>query len=94
MMSKVNLKNSKPPPPHTRQLGLDYCKGICNRYKSPKPNHCKDPYETHSYCRKCGGVWMKKEDTIKGLYCPCCKIRVANRSRKRKAIGSKNKVYI
>jgi hypothetical protein len=91
-MSRVNLNNIKLPPQHGIQLGKSYCKGICNRYKSSKPNKC-DPYDTHSYCRKCGGIWMKKESAIKSR-CPCCNWQVANKSRKRKAIGSINKVYI
>jgi hypothetical protein len=93
-MSK--LKNSKPPPLHGH-LGKSYCKGVCIRYKSPKPNWGKDPYETHSYCRKCGGIWMKKESCIVGknnaLRCPCCNWLTANKSRKSKSIGSKKKVY-
>jgi ribosomal protein L37E len=91
-MSRVSLNNVKPPPLHGRQLGKSYCKGVCDRYKSSKPNWGKDPYETHSYCRKCGGVWMKKEDTIKSR-CPCCNWQVSNKSRKSKSIGSKKKVY-
>jgi ribosomal protein L37E len=87
-----------------RQIGGNsYCKGICNRYKSPKPTvnnfvksddsvWGKDPYETHSYCRVCGGIWMKKEDTIKSR-CPCCNFLTANKSRKSKSVGSKKKVY-
>lgn len=89
-MSKI--KNSKPPSKHAKQLGLTHCKGVCDRYKSPKPNWGKDPYETHSYCRRCGGVWMKKEDTIKSR-CPCCNWLTANKSRKSKSMGSNKKVY-
>jgi ribosomal protein L37E len=92
-MSKVNIINSRPPPQKCRQLGTVYCKGICDRYKSPKPNWGKDPYETHSYCRRCGGVWMKKEDTIKSR-CPCCNWQVANKSRKRTAMSNIKRKYV
>ena len=90
--------------PHSNQVGgRTYCKGICNRYKSPKPTvnnfvksddsvWGKDPYETHSYCRVCGGVWMKKESLIKSR-CPCCNFLTANKSRKSKSVGSRKKVY-
>jgi DNA-directed RNA polymerase subunit RPC12/RpoP len=81
--------------PHSLQVGgRTFCKGICERIKSPKPNWGKDPYETHSYCRKCGGVWMKKEDVSQGVRCPCCNFKVANKSRKSKALGVKKKAYI
>lgn len=92
-----------------RQVGgLSHCKGICDRYKSPKPTvnnfvksddsvWGKDPYETHSYCRKCDGVWMKKESCTVGkngaLRCPCCNWLTANKSRKSKSVGSRKKVY-
>jgi len=82
------------------KIGRSYCNGICHRFSTPKPktggkSKVKgDPYETHSYCRKCGGVWMPKAAIVKGIYCPCCHIRVANKSRSSKAKGNKKKVYL
>ena len=96
---KIYGKPQKPlknPP----KIQRTYCNGICHRFATPKPRTGSrtkttgDPYETHSYCRKCGGVWMPKEVTIKGIRCPCCNIRVANKSRSSKAKGNKKKVYL
>ena len=76
------------------------CNNICHRYATAKPrtggrNKTKgDPYETHSYCRKCGGVWMPKSVIVKGIRCPCCNQRVANKSRSSKARGNEKKVYL
>jgi hypothetical protein len=90
---KKPLKN----PP---KIGRNFCNNICHRYATAKPrtggrNKTKgDPYETHSYCRKCGGVWMPKSVIVKGIRCPCCNQRVANKSRSSKARGNEKKVYL
>jgi ribosomal protein L37E len=73
-------------------MSHNYCNELCHRIKSNKPI-AKDPYETHAYCRKCGGVWMNKSVLIKSR-CPCCHFLTANKSRKRNAIGSKLKIYM
>ena len=81
-------------------LLITYQEHICHRYSTAKPstggkNKTKgDPYETHSYCRKCGGVWMPKSVIVKGIRCPCCNQRVANKSRSSKARGNEKKVYL
>lgn len=96
---KIYGKPQKPlknPP----KMGRNFCNNICHRYSTAKPstggkNKTKgDPYETHSYCRKCGGVWMPKSVIVKGIRCPCCNQRVANKSRSSKARGNEKKVYL
>jgi ribosomal protein L37E len=85
------VKERNKPKTKKNYNGNTYCNGLCVRFKSSKPGG--DPYETHAYCRKCGGVWMEKK-ILKKSRCPCCNFLAANKSRKSNAIGSKKKVYI
>lgn len=81
------------------KIGRNYCNSICHRFSTPKPRTGSrsktegDPYETHSYCRKCGGIWLPKDVIVRGIYCPCCHIRVANKSRSSKAKAREKLVY-
>lgn len=79
----------------TAKSNTTHCKGICHRFKTPRPVGVKgkDPFETHRYCRKCT-EWFDKKNVYKLAYCPCCHMRVATKSRKSKAIGTKKKRYI
>ena len=76
------------------QLGRSYCNGICHKFKSPMPRRGKNPYETHVTCKKCDGIWMKKENSIQGtrIRCPCCNIQVRTTAR-RKYGGETKKLY-
>ena len=76
------------------QLGRSYCNGICEKFKSPMPRRGKNPYETHVTCKKCDGIWMKKESCIQGtrIRCPCCNIQVRTTAR-RKYGGETKKLY-
>jgi len=76
------------------QLGRSYCNGICHKFKSPMPRRGKNPYETHVTCKKCDGIWMKKESCIQGtrIRCPCCNIQVRTTAR-RKYGGETKKLY-
>ena len=77
-----------------RKLGRSYCNNICHKFKSPKPNWGKNPYDTHVTCKKCDGIWMKREDCIQGerIRCPCCNIQVRTTAR-RKYSGDTAKIY-
>lgn len=58
------------------------------------PRHGKNPYATHVTCKKCGGIWMKRESCVMGLRikCPCCNIQVRTTAR-RKHGGETKKLY-
>mgnify|MGYP003154276619 FL=1 len=75
-------------------LNRSYCNGICHKFKSPMPRAGKNPYETHVTCKKCDGIWMKKESCIQGtrIRCPCCNIQVRTTAR-RKYGGETKKLY-
>ena len=77
-------------------IGRSYCNNICTKYKSPKPNHGKNPYATHVTCKKCGSIWMERTSCIVGkdtkLRCPCCNILVRTTAR-RKYGGDTAKIY-
>tara|TARA_B110000116_G_scaffold195387_1_gene170168 strand:+ start:437 stop:733 length:297 start_codon:yes stop_codon:yes gene_type:complete len=77
-------------------IGRSYCNNICIKYKSPKPNHGKNPYSTHVTCKKCDGIWMERTSCNKNktgrLTCPCCNILVRVTAR-RKHGGETAKLY-
>ena len=78
-------------------IGRAYCNNICIKYKSPKPNHGKNPYATHVTCKKCDGIWMERTSCIvdpksSRLRCPCCNILVRTTAR-RKHGGETKKLY-
>jgi hypothetical protein len=75
-------------------IGNTYCNNLCHRYKSKKPNHGRNPYDTHVTCKRCDGIWMKREDCIQGkrIRCPCCNIQVRTTAR-RKYSGETAKIY-
>ena len=54
------------------------CKGKCDYWTETRPSML--PFLTHSRCRTCD-KWMKNEDVINKIRCPCCHGRVANRPR-------------
>ena len=79
-----------------RKLSRSYCNDICVQHKSLKPNHGKNPYDTHVTCKKCDGIWMKKTSCKVSkngqLRCPCCNILVRVTAR-RKHGGETAKLY-
>ena len=76
--------------------GKTYCNDQCHKFKSPKPNHGKNPYATHVTCKKCDGIWMERTSCKVGkngqLRCPCCNILVRVTAR-RKHGGETAKLY-
>ena len=77
--------------------GKTYCNDQCHKFKSPKPNHGKNPYATHVTCKKCDGIWMERTSCIvdpksSRLRCPCCNILVRTTAR-RKHGGETKKLY-
>ena len=85
----VELTSGKKPPVNGRKLNRSYCNEVCGRYKANKPNHGKDPYATHVYCKKCDGVWMKRDPCVIGMHnalrCPCCNILVRTTAKRKQA---------
>ncbi|KAG2474526.1 MAG: hypothetical protein NPMRTH4_360012 [Nitrosopumilales archaeon] len=58
------------------------CKGICHRYKAPKPPHGRSRYgKGQKRCNGCD-VYVERD----GFFCPCCghRLRVAPRHGKLK----------
>jgi len=57
------------------------CKGICHRYKAPKPPHGSRYVKGQKRCNSCD-IYIEWD----GFFCPCCgmRLRVAPRHQKYK----------
>ena len=90
------LDSVKKPPTNGRKLNRTYCNDTCHNYKSNKPNHGKNPYDTHVTCTKCDNIWMLRESCAVGkngaLRCPCYNIQCRTKA-KRKHGGETTKLY-
>jgi hypothetical protein len=90
-MTGINADGFKKPPKNGRKLNRSYCNEVCHNYKANKPqcNKGADPYTTHAYCKKCDGVWMKRESCVTSktgqLRCPCCNIQVRTTAKRKQA---------
>ena len=62
------------------------CKGECQYWTESRPATL--PFLTHSRCRTCE-KWMKNEEVIKKIRCPCCHGRLSFKPRE----NSKKKKY-